>query len=84
MPIEGIPINGPRLKAARRKKLLTQTRLGELVGVSSKTVSRWESGDYRIRMEHMRILNTLFGHNEDATYFATDTRLPRFTDKAHT
>jgi transcriptional regulator with XRE-family HTH domain len=84
MPIEGIPVNGDRLKAARRRKLLTQTRLGELVGVSSKSVSRWESGGYRIRIEHARALNIALGHDEDAQHLFTETPLPRVIDKADT
>ncbi|MDD4377293.1 MAG: helix-turn-helix transcriptional regulator [Eubacteriales bacterium] len=30
----------------RKEKKLTQTELGELLGVTNKTVSRWETGNY--------------------------------------
>lgn len=33
-----------RLKQYRRDKTLTQQELADLLGVSNKTVSRWESG----------------------------------------
>ena len=33
-----------RLKGYRRDKNLTQQELADLLGVSNKTVSRWESG----------------------------------------
>ena len=36
---------GKLIKDARGKKGLTQTELGELVGVSNKAVSRWETGE---------------------------------------
>lgn len=35
---------GERLKNYRRARNLTQRELAEQVGVSDKTVSRWESG----------------------------------------
>ncbi|WP_417094158.1 helix-turn-helix transcriptional regulator [Intestinimonas timonensis] len=34
-----------RLKQYRRDKNLTQQELADMLGVSNKTVSRWESGD---------------------------------------
>lgn len=37
---------GERLKNYRRAKHLTQQDLADLLGVSNKTVSRWESGGY--------------------------------------
>jgi len=37
---------GKRIAALRRKHGLTQEALGEMVGVTNKTVSRWENGHY--------------------------------------
>lgn len=37
---------GQRLRQYRREKRLTQQELAELLGVSNKSVSRWESGSY--------------------------------------
>lgn len=33
------------LKALRNEKGMTQEQLGERLGVSNKTISRWETGD---------------------------------------
>lgn len=35
---------GKLIKDARVEKGFTQTELGELIGVSNKAVSRWETG----------------------------------------
>lgn len=37
---------GQRLKRFRREKSMTQQELADLLGVSNKSVSRWESGSY--------------------------------------
>ncbi len=36
---------GRFIAALRKEKGLTQERLGERLGVTNKTVSRWENGD---------------------------------------
>ena len=35
---------GTFISKLRKEKQLTQTQLGEILGVSQKTVSRWETG----------------------------------------
>ena len=37
-------ISGPALRALREQRGLTQKALGELLGVSDKAVSKWETG----------------------------------------
>ena len=37
---------GAFIAANRKKKGLTQEQLGEKLGVSNKTISRWENGNY--------------------------------------
>ena len=41
----------------RKEKNLTQLELGELLGVTNKTVSRWENGNY---MPDISIIPLLF------------------------
>lgn len=42
---------GQRIKAIRTKKGLTQTELGEIVGVEKATVSKYESGETKVSPE---------------------------------
>lgn len=44
----------------RKKKGLTQEQLGEKLGVSNKTISRWENGNY---MPDLSLLNKIYYHN---------------------
>ena len=37
---------GKFIAVNRKAKGLTQEQLGEMLGVSNKTVSRWENGNY--------------------------------------
>lgn len=36
---------GQFLKKLRNEKNMTQEQLGDIIGVTNKTVSRWETGD---------------------------------------
>lgn len=47
---------GRFIAQARKEKSLTQTELGELLGVTNKTVSRWETGNY---MPDLSLLQSL-------------------------
>ena len=52
---------GSFLAALRKEQGLTQAQLGEKLGVSNKTVSRWETGTYLPPVEMLQQLGTLYG-----------------------
>lgn len=52
---------GKFIAELRKEKGLTQEQLGEKVGVTNKTVSRWETGNYLPSVEVLLILSELFG-----------------------
>ena len=54
-------LTGKFLKTLRKEKGLTQEQLGEKVGVTNKTVSRWETGNYMPPVECLSILSDLYG-----------------------
>lgn len=45
----------------RREKGMTQEELGEMLGVTNKTVSRWETGKYMPDIDMLKTLGELFG-----------------------
>ena len=52
---------GAFLQELRREHSLTQEQLGEKLHVSSKTISRWETGAYMPPVEMLSELSTLYG-----------------------
>ena len=52
---------GSFLAQLRREKGLTQQALGERLGVTNKTVSRWETGCYLPDVEMLSLLSREFG-----------------------
>lgn len=48
------------LAELRKEKKLTQEELGEQIGVTNKTVSRWENGNYLPPAEILQILSKLY------------------------
>lgn len=52
---------GKFLAELRKEKNLTQEELGERIGVTNKTVSRWENGNYLPPVEMLQILSDFFG-----------------------
>lgn len=52
---------GAFLQELRREHNLTQEQLGEKLHVSSKTISRWETGAYMPPVEMLSELSTLYG-----------------------
>ncbi|MBD5116389.1 MAG: helix-turn-helix domain-containing protein [Ruminococcaceae bacterium] len=51
---------GKFLAELRHEKNLTQEQLGEKLGVTNKTVSRWENGNYMPPVEMLRLLSELY------------------------
>lgn len=51
---------GNFLAELRKNKRLTQDELGEQIGVTNKTVSRWENGNYLPPVEMLQILSKLY------------------------
>ena len=51
---------GVFLKQLRKENGMTQEQLGEKVGVSNKTVSRWETGNYMPPVECLNILSDIY------------------------
>ena len=52
---------GSFLSELRKEKGLTQEKLGEKLGVTNKTVSRWETGSYLPPVEMLQALSTYYG-----------------------
>ena len=51
---------GAFLSELRKEKNLTQNELGEKIGVTNKTVSRWENGNYLPPVEMLQILSEFY------------------------
>ena len=51
---------GVFLAELRKEKNLTQDELGEQIGVTNKTVSRWENGNYLPPVETLQILSKFY------------------------
>ncbi len=52
---------GSFLAELRKEHKLTQAELGEKLGVTNKTVSRWETGNYMPPVEALEELSKLYG-----------------------
>lgn len=51
---------GAFLKELRKENGMTQEQLGERVGVSNKTISRWETGNYMPPVECLSMLSDIY------------------------
>lgn len=51
---------GAFLKELRNEKGMTQEQLGERIGVSNKTISRWETGNYMPPVDCLNILSGIY------------------------
>lgn len=51
---------GAFLKQLRKERDMTQEQLGEQIGVTSKTISRWETGNYMPPVECLEILSDIY------------------------
>jgi len=82
---------GSFLAELRREKGLTQQALGDRLGVTNKTISRWETGCYLPDVEMLSLLSREFGVSinelvagerlvaEDFKKAADETLSPRWT-----
>ena len=52
---------GKFISALRKENGMTQEQLGEKLGVTNKTVSRWENGNYMPNIEMLSLLSKEFG-----------------------
>ncbi len=52
---------GSRVKYARLSARLTQSKLGELIGISGKAISQWESGRTEPTNENLRLVSRFTG-----------------------
>ena len=52
---------GKFIAALRQEKRMTQEQLGKKLGVTNKTVSRWENGNYMPDVEMLSLLSKEFG-----------------------
>ena len=52
---------GKFLAQLRREQGMTQEQLGEKLGVTNKTVSRWENGNYLPPVEMLQALSEFYG-----------------------
>ena len=53
-------IIGNFLKELRNEKGMTQEQLGEKIGVSNKTISRWETGTYMPPVDCLNMLSDIY------------------------
>lgn len=51
---------GMFLKELRNEKGMTQEQLGEKIGVSNKTISRWETGNYMPPVDCLNMLSDIY------------------------
>lgn len=51
---------GKFLKELRKEHHMTQEQLGEKIGVTNKTVSRWETGNYMPPIECLKLLSDMY------------------------
>jgi len=51
---------GKFIASLRKEKVLTQQVLGEKLGVTNKTISRWENGAYMPDIEMLKLLSDIF------------------------
>ena len=52
---------GKFIAKLRKDKNMTQEQLGEVLGVTNKTISRWENGNYMPNIEMLQLLSQTFG-----------------------
>ena len=54
---------GKRLRAARRQKRLTQAQAGEMLGYCWNSISRFETGQTSISLDHLEMFAEAYGRS---------------------
>lgn len=52
---------GRFLKELRKERRLTQEELGKMIGVTNKSISKWENGNYIPPIDILLLLSELYG-----------------------
>ena len=73
---------GSFLTVLRKERGLTQAQLGEQLGVTNKTVSRWETGTYLPPVEMLQQLSELYGITINEILSAQRLEERQFREKA--
>lgn len=73
---------GNFLGELRKEKGFTQEQLGEQLGVTNKTVSRWENGNYLPPVEILQLLSELYGISINELLCAQRLQEREFKEKA--
>ena len=61
---------GFTLKAARQRATLSQRQIGDLLGVTTKTVQNWENNSVRIRPIYLKAWANICGVSVDDIFLA--------------
>ena len=61
--VEGMntKVIGKFLKELRKEKDMTQEELGDKIGVTNKTISKWENGNYMPPIDVLMLLSEMYG-----------------------
>jgi len=73
---------GAFLAQLRKERGLTQEQLGEMLGVTNKTVSRWENGNYLPPVEVLQILSDFYGLTINEILSARRLKPTEYLEKA--
>ena len=60
------------LKAARQRATLSQRQIGDLLGVTTKTVQNWENNSVRIRPVYLKAWANICGVSVDAIFLPSE------------
>jgi transcriptional regulator with XRE-family HTH domain len=64
---------GARLRSLRKQRHLTQTELARQIGIQQSDLSRMEKGEYRVSLDNLFKILTVFEVSFDDFFSTTDT-----------
>ncbi len=73
---------GSFLKELRTEHAMTQEQLGEKLGVSNKTISRWETGNYMPPVECLSMLSDIYAISINEILAGTRVATEQFSEIA--